>query len=594
MFLWIITIFFFIFNMIIEFLCLFCYHYFFYFLLDIFKKIRNNINTMFVDDQTYKRGNKIYRRVLLRHGYRENGKVKLKTIANLSHCSDVEIEAIKLALKEKENIQVLKNLANGNYETGKAVGGVAVLLAAIKALGIDKALGNAREALLVIWLIMSRLLGQGSRLSAVRLANDHAVCEMLGLEPFNEDDLYKAMDWLCMNKDRVEKNLFQDSELSNEHLFLYDITSSYLEGEKNEYAHYGYNRDGKKGKKQIVYGLLTNKDGEPVCIEVFPGNTSDCKTFEAQIHALKDRFKCKDITIVGDKGIIKKIGIEYLEKVGFNYITSITKEQIRSMSRKEQVQLGLFDDSLMEVVDGSERYIMRRNPVVASSQSRKREAKINAIRQMLEKSNQYLSGHKRALVEVQLRKITEKIGHYGLEKIIKIEVDEECRSLSMVVDGQMLMRAQELDGVYAIKTNIKKSDMSAEEIHARYKDLQNVERAFRIQKSKTIEVRPIYVRKAERTIGHLEIVMLAYKVERYLSRCWRELNITVREGIHRLCRLVSNIITIGEEKLITVGDPDSECAHLLNLADAIVPKVLPYRACNVNTKKKLNLNRKID
>ena len=580
--------------MIIEFLCLFCYHYFFYFLLDIFKKIRNNINTMFVDDQTYKRGNKIYRRVLLRHGYRENGKVKLKTIANLSHCCDVEIEAIKLALKEKENIQVLKNLANGNYETGKAVGGVAVLLAAIKALGIDKALGNAREALLVIWLIMSRLLGQGSRLSAVRLANDHAVCEMLGLEPFNEDDLYKAMDWLCMNKDRVEKNLFQDSELSNEHLFLYDITSSYLEGEKNEYAHYGYNRDGKKGKKQIVYGLLTNKDGEPVCIEVFPGNTSDCKTFEAQIHALKDRFKCKDITIVGDKGIIKKIGIEYLEKVGFNYITSITKEQIRSMSRKEQVQLGLFDDSLMEVIDGSERYIMRRNPVVASSQSRKREAKINAIRQMLEKSNQYLSGHKRALVEVQLRKITEKIGHYGLEKIIKIEVDEECRSLSMVVDGQMLMRAQELDGVYAIKTNIKKSDMSAEEIHARYKDLQNVERAFRIQKSKTIEVRPIYVRKAERTIGHLEIVMLAYKVERYLSRCWRELNITVREGIHRLCRLVSNIITIGEEKLITVGDPDSECAHLLNLADAIVPKVLPYRACNVNTKKKLNLNRKID
>jgi len=580
--------------MIIEFICLFCYHYFSYFLLDMFKKIRNDINTMFVDDQTYKRGNKIYRRVLLRHGYRENGKVKLKTIANLSHCSDVEIEAIKLALKEKENIQVLKNLANGNYETGKAVGGVAVLLAAIKALGIDKALGNAREALLVIWLIMSRLLGQGSRLSAVRLANDHAVCEILGLAPFNEDDLYKAMDWLCMNKDRVEKNLFQDSELSNEHLFLYDITSSYLEGEKNEYAHYGYNRDGKKGKKQIVYGLLTNKDGEPVCIEVFPGNTSDCKTFEAQIHALKDRFKCKDITIVGDKGIIKKVGIEYLEKVGFNYITSITKEQIRSMSRKEQVQLGLFDDSLMEVVGGSERYIMRRNPVVASSQSRKREAKINAIREMLEKSNQYLSEHKRALVEVQLRKITEKIGHYGLEKIIKIEVDEECRSLSMVVDGEMLMRAQELDGVYAIKTNIKKSDMSAEEIHARYKDLQNIERAFRIQKSKTIEVRPIYVRKAERTIGHLEIVMLAYKVERYLSRCWRELNITVREGIHRLCRLVSNIITIGEEKLITVGDPDPECAHLLNLADAIVPKVLPYRACNVNTKKKLNLNRKID
>jgi len=547
---------------------------------------------MFVDDQKYQRGNKVYRRVLLRRGYRENGKVKLETIANLSHCSDAEIEAIKLALKEKKNMQVLKNLANGSYEIGKVVGGVAVLLAAIKALGIDKALGNTREALLVIWLIMSRLLGQGSRLSAVRLANDHAVCEILGLEPFDEDDLYKAMDWLCKNKDRVEKRLFQNSELSKEHLFLYDITSSYLEGEKNEYAQYGYNRDGKKGKKQIVYGLLTNKDGEPVCIEAFPGNTSDCKTFEAQIHALKDRFKCKDITIVGDKGIIKKVGIEYLEKVGFKYITSITKEQIRSMSRKKQVQLGLFDESLMEVVDGSERYIMRRNPVVASSQSRKREAKINAIREMLEKSNQYLSEHKRALVEVQLRKITEKIAHYGLEKIVKIEVNEKCRKLSMAVDGEMLMRAQELDGVYAIKTNIKKSDMSAEDIHARYKDLQKIERAFRIQKSKTIEVRPIYVRKAERTIGHLEIVMLAYKVERYLSNCWRELNITVREGIHRLCRLVSNIITIGKEKLITVGDPDPECAHLLNMADATVPKVLPYRACNVNTKKKLHLSRK--
>jgi hypothetical protein len=198
---------------------------------------------MYIDICKYKRGNKFYRRVLLREGYRQNGKVRHRTFANLSHCSDEEIEAMRIALKMKKELPKLYQLVKGKATNGKHIGAVSALYQIADRLGIAKALGQHRPALLVLWLILTRLIDQGSRLSAVRLAQTHAACELLGLDPFTEDDLYAAMDWLYEHQEKIEKRLFKSHRQPQElcKLFLYDVTSTYLEGDQNELAAWGYN-----------------------------------------------------------------------------------------------------------------------------------------------------------------------------------------------------------------------------------------------------------------------------------------------------------------------------------------------------------------
>ncbi len=233
---------------------------------------------MYIDDCKYHINGKPHRRVLIRHGYRQGGKIKKKTIANISQCSDQEIEAIKFALKNKDNLSFLKLLKESKGSYGKSVGAVICLYQISQDLGIKKMLGNSNKSLLILWLVLCRLIDQGSRLSAVRLANIHAGCEILGIDILNEDILYKAMDWLYSHSDEVEKKIFNHWTLTQtnnktNNLFLYDVSSSYLEGQENELAAWGYNIDKKKGKKQIVYGLLTDEKGESLSVEVFPGNT---------------------------------------------------------------------------------------------------------------------------------------------------------------------------------------------------------------------------------------------------------------------------------------------------------------------------------
>jgi hypothetical protein len=280
---------------------------------------------MFIDDQTYTKNDKIYRRVLLRNSYRINKKVRHDTIANLSLCSNEEIEAIKFALKNKNNLNKLANTTNKvKTRQGLAVGAVWILNQLAKHLGISKALGNSREAKLSLWMVIATLIEQGSRLSATRLAQRHAACDILNLDSFNEDDLYKAMDWLQERQQKIEKSLFNKRYTNcKPQFFLYDVTSSYLEGDQNELGTWGYNRDGKKGKKQIVIGLMTDKDGWPICTEVFQGNTKDTATVKNQIEKLAHRFGVEDVTMVGDRGMIKSLQIKNLSDKDFHYITAI-------------------------------------------------------------------------------------------------------------------------------------------------------------------------------------------------------------------------------------------------------------------------------
>ena len=422
-------------------------------------------------------------------------------------CSDEEIEAIRIALKMKKNLVELKNLAKGSYWCGKHVGPVAVLYQIANHLGITQALGYSKNALLALWLIMARLIDQGSRLSAVRLAQNHAVAEILNLNAFNEDDLYKTLDWLYEHKEKIENRLFKERGHGSS-FYLYDVTSSYLEGKENELADWGYNRDKKKGKKQIVYGLLTDEEGEPISIEAFCGNTKDNKTVRVEIETLKERFGCRHITLVGDKGMIKSGEIEDLKTAGFHYITSITKSQIKTLLIKGVFQLSLFDEDLCEVEDREEgvRYILRRNPFRAEEMHKTRLSKIEAIGEKIEKANRYLYEHKRAKIATQIRHIKEYIVKLKLDGLLDVEADEGKKQLKLNVDKEALCRAEELDGCYALKTDLPREVASKETIHDRYKGLSEVEWAFRTQKTGYLQVRPIYVRKRERSIAHLIFV----------------------------------------------------------------------------------------
>ena len=289
-------------------------------------------------------------RHLLRQSFRENGKVKHRTIANLSSCSPEEIEAIKLALRHKHDLEALASLRKDvRLRQGLSVGAVMAIHAVAKRLGIVDALGSSRQGKLALWQVIARVIDPGSRLSAVRLAGSHAACDVLGLRGFCEDDLYANLDWLADHQAEIEDHLFAAKPAKKTGLFLYDVTSTYLEGVCNAFGAFGYNRDGKKGKQQIVIGLLCDAEGRPLSIEVFPGNTSDPATVASQIKKIAARFGGGEVTLVGDRGMLKSRQVEDLLNHGMHYITAITKPQIEALLRQDVFQMSLFDQDLAEV-----------------------------------------------------------------------------------------------------------------------------------------------------------------------------------------------------------------------------------------------------
>lgn len=552
------------------------------------------IDTMYVDQSVSRQRGKTYTRTILRDSYREDGKVKHHTIANLSKCSQEEIEAIKLALKHKGNLQELCSVKTDiKTKLGLSVGDIWLLHSLAKRLHVVKALGNTRMGKLALWQVMARIIDQGSRLSAVRLAGQHAICDLLGLDSFNEDDLYENLDWLNDNQARIEKRLFEARHAGGEvpTLYLYDVTSSYLEGKKNELGDFGYNRDRKKGKRQIVIGLLTDGDGVPVSVEVFKGNTTDPETFIEQIEKLAVRFGIEDVVMVGDRGMIKSGQIKKLGKVQFHYITAITKAQIQSLIKKGSLQLELFDEELCEVELEGIRLVLRRNPSRAEELEAGRQERIEKLKGYVDKQNEYLRCHKRAKVETALNKIEGSLKRLKISKFCTIEVTG--RSFAVRVDEDGKRKAGELDGCYCIKTDLSKQKASKETVHDRYKDLGGVERAFRTMKTGLLEIRPVNVRKEERTRGHVFVVMLAYIITRELERLWGQIDVRIEEGIGELAAVTSDRIKIGRVSYQQVPEPRELGIKLLKAAGVSLPKVLPYRNVKVATRKKLTSRRKL-
>jgi len=552
---------------------------------------------MYIDTCTVTTKGRTYKRILLRESYRDNSEVKKRTIANLSTCSDQEVEAIKLALAHRDNLAELGSVSeNLTLRQGDSVGAVWVVYQIACRLGISSALGSSRQGKLALWQVIARVIDQGSRLSAVRFGANHAACDILNCETFHEEHLYANLDWLQENQEDIENKLFRRLQGQKKiELFLYDVTSSYLEGSHNELAAFGYNRDRKRGKQQIVIGLLCDAKGTPLSIEVFSGNTTDTKTFGQQVTKVAKRFGAQSVTFVGDRGMIKGPQIEQLQQYKdheFHYITAITKPQIEKLLQNNKIQLSLFDQELGEVqLEEGVRFVLRRNPVRAEEIKQSREDKYQSLLTLVEKQNDYLLEHPKAKLSTAKQKIEDKSKKLKIDGWICVSCKE--RTLSVSKDAEQLQEMEKLDGCYVLKTDIDRDKVPKETIHDRYKDLALVEWAFRTSKTAQLEMRPVNVRLESRTRGHAFVVMMAYQIVKELADLWSSLDLTVQEALSELDALCSTEVSIaGRGCFLRIPEPRELSRQLLELADIKLPSILPSKGIRVATKKKLPSRRK--
>jgi len=535
----------------------------------------------------------VYRCVLLRQSYREGGQVKNRTLANLSHCTPQEIEAIRLALHHKDDLAVLSTLHKAPMQEGRSVGAVWVIYDMARRLGIEAALGTDFAGKLALWQVMARVLEQGSRLSAVRLAQTHAACEVLHLtRGFDENDLYDNLTWLADHQATIERRLFTTRRGDRKPtLFLYDVTSSYLEGQCNAFAAFGYNRDGKAGKKQLVIGLLCDEEGTPVAVDVWAGNTPDMTTVAAQITKVVRRFGCARVTFVGDRGMIKSPQMAALAQAGFHYITALTKPQVERLLKDQILQLALFTAQVCEVEHAGLRYIVRRNPLRAEEMAAVRCEKQRSMEQWVAKKNGYLAAHPRAQAAVALRECRTKLTRLKIDAWLTGEI--EGRTLALRVDAEAQREAAKLDGCYVLTTDLPRAVAGTEVVHARYKDLTLVEQAFRTCKTAHLEVRPVYVRTAASTRGHVLVVMLAYIIIRALRQAWAHLDLTVEEGIAQLAMLCAMDVQLqGHGTFCRIPQPRASSQRLLEAVGTHLPDALLQRTARVVTRKQLPERRK--
>jgi hypothetical protein len=579
-----------------------------------------------------------YSRVLLRSSFREDGKVKHRTLGNLSDCSGDEINAVRLALKHKDQLADLlarealqpkpaegeprspdalpaPSAGDGEqpFTQGPGVGAILVLRGVAETLGIVAALGDDREGRLALWQVIARALEQGSRLSAVRLARDLGAACILGLPSFDEDDLYANLAWLHDGQEAIELHLFEHRGAKGKpSLYLYDVTSTYLEGEHNALAAFGFNRDGKRGKKQIVIGLLCDEHGRPVALEAFRGNTADPKTVSSQIAKLRQRFNAHNITLVGDRGMLRGPQLSELSAAGLHYITAISKPQIETMLASGTLQMDLFDEALGEVITPStvlpppvadaaanmappdkesapprmERFILRRNPVRQAEIAANRASKQQALEKSVNELNTYLAEHPRAKVSTAQRRIEARLKSLGLSNWISAHSKE--RTITLSEDSDALEEESKLDGCYVLRTDLSAEEASKETVHDRYKSLGEVEQAFRRSKTVELEMRPVHVRKESSTRGHLLVVMLAYLIMKELGERWAHLDMTVKEGLARLNTYCA-VEVAGIFKVML--RPRADVQSLITAAGVTLPTMLPGSKSKVATKKKLPKNR---
>ena len=462
--------------------------------------------------------------ILLRESYRDGGKIKKRTIANLSDWPTEIVEGLRTLLKGgkvapagQETIVVRRALPHGH---------VAAVLGALRDIALDRLLGPAGNRCrdLVIAMIVARLIAPASKLATARMLDPltaaSSLGEVLGLGPVDEDELYVALDWLGERQPAVETALAR-KHLRDGMLVLYDVSSSYVEGRCCELAQRGYNRDGKKGKLQIVYGLLCAPDGCPVAIEVFEGDTADPRTLAAQIDKVKKRFALAHVVLVGDRGMITQARIDAeIAPAGLDWITALRAPAIRELADAGALQMSLFDDRDMAAITSpdypGERLIVCRNPDLARERARKREDLLAATEKDL------------AVIAAAVRRarkplrgeaaIALKVGAVVNRRKMAKHFDLVIGEANFAFHRKAAAIAAEaaLDGIYVVRTSLPQKALDNAATVGAYKSLAQVERAFRSLKTVDIHLRPIFHWTAPRVRAHVFLCMLAYHVEHHM------------------------------------------------------------------------------
>jgi hypothetical protein len=464
--------------------------------------------------------------ILIRESYREGGKVKSRTIANISGWPAAKIEALREVLAGKRGPSGPAVSLQDAFDIvrSRPHGHVAAALATLRRLELHERIDRRAcpERNLVEGMIVARILDPQSKLATARGFSpetlDSSLGQVLGLEQTDEDDLYAAMDWLLQRQDRIEDRLAQ-RHLVEGGLVLYDLSSTYFEGRHCPLAKLGHSRDGKRDKLQIVFGLLTNAEGCPVAVQVFEGNVGDPKTLAAQVHKLRERFGIERLVLVGDRGMITEARIrEDLAPVeGLDWITALRAPAIRKLVEAGSLQLSLFDrKDMAEISDPQypgERLIVCKNPLLAEERRRKRNELLAATEAALAKVEQRTHRAKRPLQGREKIALTvgKVLGRFKMAKHFQLEFRDD--GFNYARDEQKIADEEALDGFYVVRTNVDAERMSAEDAVRNYKSLSRVERAFRSIKTVDLKVRPIHHRKEDRVRAHIFLCMLAYYVE---------------------------------------------------------------------------------
>ena len=541
-----------------------------------------------------------YTSILLRESYRVGAVVKSKTLAVLTHLPAHVLAAVRRAVAQPaDSLSDLASASEGSLQLRQAesLGALWTVDQVAQQLGIKNALGVTPAAALGYWQVLARVLRPGTSLLAmVRLATTCAAAAILGWRrAFTEDDLYANGAWLEGRHAVIERRLWQARPAPpKDQLFLYDVTSSYLEGEYNALGAWGYNRDGKKGKKQLVVGLLTDSLGDPVSVQVYPGNTSDLNTFGQQVDKVKYELGCEGVTLVGDRGMIRADQKAAALQAQFHFVTALTKPQIQKLLAQKVLQMELFEEEVQEVIgEDGRRFILRRNPVRQAEIQRSRAQKQQALEALVRQANQYLDGHKRAKVQTQRRRLAARLEQLKVQDWLKLKIKKG--RLVLIQDTAALQAAAQLDGCYVVETDLKKAQADAQTIHDRYKDLAYVERDFRTLKTGHLEFRPWYVCTEDNTHAHALTSMLALKVRRHLELAWWPLEVTVEEGLRELEQLcVMELVHPQSGQGVTrqVPQPSARQQQLLGALKLKLPTTVPEATVIVGTRKKINHVRK--
>ena len=454
--------------------------------------------------------------ILLRESFRDQGRVRKRTLANLSAWPSALVEGFRTLLKggvavAADGIRIRRALPHGH---------AAAVLGTMRAIGLDRLLGRPTDKRLrsvAIALIASRLVSPASKLATARdLAADTACSSLgrlLGLGAVDETELYRALDWLGARQAAIETALAR-RHLKDGALVLYDVSSSWLEGRCCELARFGYSRDGKKGKLQIVYGLLCAADGCPVAVEVFEGNTADPMTLSAQIDKLKERFGLSRVVLVGDRGMITSARIrDELRPAGLDWITALRAPQIRALLDTGAFQLSLFDQrDLAEITAPEfpgERLVVCKNPLLADERARKREDLLQATEAAFSKLADRIVCGSGPRGQDKIARAVEN--RYKLAKLFDIAVAAD--GFTFARNPDRIAAEARLDGFYVIRTNVEDKTLAANDVVGAYKGLARVERAFRSLKTVDLHIRPIHHWLAPRVRAHVFLCMLACHVE---------------------------------------------------------------------------------